>query len=56
VDGAEHKLPYAGKRVKLFKRKIGIIGNKNSKKGLYDVYDSNLQEELAYRWCKPEVA
>jgi hypothetical protein len=46
---------------KLFERwmeqsKIGIIGNKNSKKGLYDVYDSNLQEELAYRWCKPEVA
>ena len=46
LDGIEHRVPYAGKRVKLFKQRSESTINKNSKKDLEDVYDKNVEEEL----------
>ena len=46
LDGIDHRVPYAGKRVKLFKRRIESTNNKNSKEGLEDVHDSDVEEEL----------
>jgi hypothetical protein len=47
LDGAEHRVPYAGKRVKLFKRRIGPTGSKNSDEDLEDICDNDMEEELA---------
>ena len=46
LDGIEHRVPYAGKRVKLFKQRSESTINKNSKEDLEDVYDSDMEEEL----------
>jgi hypothetical protein len=46
LDGAEHRILYAGKNVKLFNRRIGPTNNKILEEGLKDVYDNNVEEEM----------
>jgi hypothetical protein len=41
LDGAEHRIPYAGKRVKLFKQRMELIVDGNLHEDLEDVYDTN---------------
>jgi hypothetical protein len=45
LDGAEHQIPYAGKRVKVFKRRVE--SQDNAQADLEDVDESGIEEELA---------
>ena len=46
LDGAEHRLPYAGKRVKLFKRRVGLTTDTDSNRDLEEVYDNRDEEDM----------
>jgi hypothetical protein len=45
LDGTEHRLQYAGKRVKLFKQRIQSTMDRNSHEDLKDVYDTSDDED-----------
>ena len=44
LDGAEHRLPYAGKRIKLFKRRVESKDNAHA--DMEDVDESSMEEDL----------
>jgi hypothetical protein len=45
LDGMEHRLHYAGKQVKLFKRRIESTLDRNSHENLKDIYNASNDED-----------